>query len=111
MAEYDWIETEDFERAIRSRIQQRLVEADVEGYSYTFAGKLAKIARENRPTYEDRAKHGAPVFRLDQVLTSVDFLIDTSISIARSDKRATVREHDVERAIEMHFCQIWPFCK
>jgi hypothetical protein len=44
MPAYDWFKSSDFNTVIRTRIEQRLNEAGVQGMPYTFAGMLADIA-------------------------------------------------------------------
>ena len=63
MPAYDWIKSSDFNTAIRTRIEQRLSEANIQGMPYTLTGMLTDIATENQPLYESRASQGIEAVR------------------------------------------------
>ena len=48
MPEYDWIESDAFRNAIRSRIEERLAHFKVAGLPQTFSNMLVDIAKANK---------------------------------------------------------------
>src|SRR5213082_1834349 len=112
MPAYDWIRSSDFRTAVRTRVEQRLSEANIQGMPYTFTNMLADIATENQPLYESRAAQRVePVHSVDDALASVDTIISTAISLTRAAERNMLNQDDLTKAIEMRFCRIWPFCR
>jgi hypothetical protein len=112
MPEYDWINSSDFEISIRRRLQERLAESKIEGYPFTTAEALAKIAKENQPVLEERHKRSlASAKSMNDALNSLDTIIGTAIARAQTEKRTAVSIDDMMASIQANFCNVWPFCK
>jgi hypothetical protein len=112
VAEYDWINTSEFESVIRTRIQERLSEAQLQGMPYTFTGRLITLAKENLPVLESRASRGAePTHTMSDALRSVDIIMTEAISVARAENKTMVTEAELQKAIQARLCRIWPFCR
>ena len=109
MPQLNWIQTAEFETAVRERLQQRFAEANVTGMPYTMAGNLVAIARENRPILESRTAD--PERPMSDALASVDEIARVAIEQARSATRGVVTVEDVSAAIQLRFCRIVPFCR
>jgi hypothetical protein len=108
MPNYDWIDTQDFQNAVRQRLSERLETAGMTGMPFTFTATLVQLAKENRPILESRTPPPDPRGR---ALDSVDEIVSTAMSLARTDGRREVTERDIEGAIQARFCHVFPFCR
>jgi hypothetical protein len=112
MAQYEWFSSSDFESRIRTRLQERLAEAKIEGYPFSTAEALAKIAKENQPEHEDRLKRSLASARsVNDALDSVDMIVRAAIDRAQRENRKAVTMDDMTASIQANFCKVWPFCK
>ncbi|HEY5296436.1 MAG TPA: hypothetical protein VIK59_00770 [Verrucomicrobiae bacterium] len=112
MAQYDWISGSEFQTLIRTRLEQRLAEAKIEGYPHSTAEALANIAKANQPELEERHKRSlAAVRSMNDALNSLDTIVRTAITSAQAGKRTAVTIDDMTASIQAHFCNVWPFCK
>ena len=111
MADYDWLESEEFKKKIGQRV---LARAKTEGYnvenSVTFllTVYLDHYRDENRRF--ELLKEKSKRHEQADAFASVDVLMKEAAENARDRKSNTISMADMRKAYEGKFCMVWPFC-
>jgi hypothetical protein len=82
----------------------------VEGNVVHFLQFLA-ISNEAVLMEREFKKVGVPIRGVPDALQSVGDLIGDASRYARMDGRKVIRTEDVQAALTLRFCKVWPFCK
>lgn len=111
MADYDWLESEEFKISIGQRVLARAktiglnVESSV---TFLLIVYLDHYRDENRRLEllkeESKRREQADAF------TSVDVLMGEAAENARDRKSNTISMADMRKAHKEKFCMVWPFC-
>lgn len=112
MANFDWMESEDFRKEIDAKVSRTAAASGMEKYQPLIVDRLMshleekrtlRIVEESRKTaFQQRTKTDA--------LNAVQVLIDEASRIGKSVGRTTVTVEDFDKAYKAKFCMVWPFC-
>ena len=111
MADYDWLESEEFKKSIGQRVIAR---AKTEGFnvesSVTFllTVYLDQYRDENR--HSESLKEESKRREQADALESVDVLMKEAAENARDRKSKTISMADMRKAHKEKYCMVWPFC-
>lgn len=111
MADYDWLESEEFKKSIGQRV---LTRAKTKGFNvessvaFLLTVYLDHYRDENRRSEllkeESRRREQA------DALASVDVLMNEAAENAKDRKSNTISMADMRKAHKEKFCMVWPFC-
>lgn len=106
-------ETEDFRKRIEDAVASEAGNRGLEKYETSIIGFLQGLASENeRPLMLEEMRKAASVRRgIPDAVNSARELIRQASTYALAEKRAVLRQSDVEKAYWAMFCGVWPFCK
>ena len=111
MADYDWLESEEFKKSIGQRV---LARAKTEGFNvessvaFLLTVYLDHYKDENRGS--EILKEGSRRREQADALSSVDVLIKEAAENAKERKSNTISMADMRKAHKEKFCMVWPFC-
>jgi hypothetical protein len=111
MAEYDWLESEEFKKRVRERVAER---ARTEGVE--FESSVPFLLTVYLDNYREENKRGELLKEASRqrgqfdAYASVDALVKEAASQARARGSRTISMGDMQRAQSAKFCMVWPFC-
>lgn len=111
MAEYDWLESEEFKRRVRQRVAERARSEGLEIESS--APFLLTVYLEN---FLEENKRGELLKEASQrrdesdAFASVDELVKVAAANARARGSKFISTGDMQSAQTARFCMVWPFC-
>jgi hypothetical protein len=112
MPQYDWFKSNEFQNLIYERLKRRFEDEKIEGLPFTFSEHLTRMAKENQGVLEERLTRSmASEKTKNDALESVDKIAIAAIKYARDARRTLVGQDDLDAAIKLTFCTIWPFCR
>lgn len=106
-------ETNAFKRRLADALYEEATDKGLAGYepeAVTFLQDLA-IANESILMERELRKAAGTRRGITDALASARELAQEASRYARSEKRNTLSESDMEKAYGAKFCKVWPFCK
>jgi len=112
MAEFQWMESDDFRAEIESRVNRTAGSSGMSHYQQAIVSQLMSHLNEKKGVrLLEESKKAAHLQRTKlDALNSVQVLIETAAQYAREDRRTTVTKDDLDKAYKVKFCMVWPFC-
>jgi hypothetical protein len=106
-------ETESFKNQLRDAVSIEAGSGGLKEYETRIVDYLQKLASENeRPLMLDEARKIAGARRgIPDALNSARALARQASAYALAEKRTVLLQSDIERAYQVMFCGVWPFCK
>lgn len=112
MAEYDWLDTEEFKNEVRKRVEQVAQEQglDLDGTVPFYLTSIYLERHKLESASVELIKEASQRRSRSDALRSVDVLVKEAASISKRRGSNTIESKDMSRAYDAKFCMIWPFC-
>ena len=111
MADFDWLESEEFKKSMGQRVIAR---AKAEGFevesSVTFLLTVYLDHYRDESRRSELLKEESKRREQADALESVDVLMKEAAENARDRKSKTISMADMRKAHKEKFCMAWPFC-
>jgi len=106
-------ETTHFTEELTNTISREAANNGMERYETGIVGFLQTLAINNESILlQEELRKSASLRRgTPDALQSTKLLVETAARFAQADKRSTLSLSDMQRAWEVNFCRIWPFCR
>jgi hypothetical protein len=112
MAEFGWMENEDFRAEVEARVSRIAGLSGMTHYRQAIVTRLMSHLEEKKGIrlLEESRKASHLQRTKSDALNSVQLLVETAAQYAKADNRKLVTEDDLDKAYEAKFCMVWPFC-
>ena len=106
-------ETKEFRDLLKNKIEIEYRRNDMTGFDNNIVDFLQPLASNNEPILTELEAKKSPALRkgLPDALQSIEDLVGDAARYACMDGRKIITVEDVQAALKLRLCKVWPFCK